>query len=82
MGNIGSGVRWSLCFLVRVREGGATGVGRGIAPDGAVGSGCLDSWEDGEASSVSLFKLPPAYGQVEVGFVCRPICVADVEGCT
>ena len=35
---------WSLCFLVRVRGGGATGVGGGIAPGGAVGGGCLDSW--------------------------------------
>ena len=34
----------SLCFLVRVRGGGATGVGGGIAPGGAVGGGCLHSW--------------------------------------
>ena len=33
----------SFCFLVRVRGGGATGVGGGIAPGGAVGGGYLDS---------------------------------------
>ena len=44
MGNIGSGVPWSICFLVRVREGGAARVRVGIAPGGAVGGGCLDSW--------------------------------------
>ena len=35
MGNIGSGVSWSFCFLVRVHGGGATGGGRGgISPGG------------------------------------------------
>ena len=56
MGNIDSGVPRSFCFLVRVRGGGAAGVGGSIAPGGAVGGvvstpGLL---EDGEASSVSL----------------------------
>ena len=44
MGNISSGVPCSLCFLVRVRGGDAPGVGGGIAPGGAVGGSCLESW--------------------------------------
>ena len=44
MGNIGFGVPWYLCFLVRVRKGGTPDVGGGIAPGGAVGGGCVESW--------------------------------------
>ena len=48
MKNIGSGVPWSFCFLVRVHGGGATGVGVGIIPRGSVGGDDLDSWGVGE----------------------------------
>ena len=41
---MGSGVPWYLCFLVRVRGGGATGSEGGVSSGGAVGGGCLDSW--------------------------------------
>ena len=47
MGNIGSGVPWSLCFLVRIRGDGAARVGVDIASGGAVGGGYLDSWDVG-----------------------------------
>ena len=49
MWNIGSGVSWSFCLLVRVHGGGATGGGRdSISPGGAVGEDGLDSWSVGE----------------------------------
>ena len=49
VGNIGSGIPWSFCFLVRVRGGGATVVGGGgISPGDAVGGDCLDYWGVGE----------------------------------
>ena len=52
----------SFCFLFRVRGGGATGVGGGIAPGGVEGAiSNLGMLEDGEAFSVSLSELlPPA----------------------
>ena len=65
VGDIGSGLSRSLCFLVRVRGGNATGGdGGGIYPDGAVSGGGLDSWGVGdslvEAFSVFPLELPPA----------------------
>ena len=49
VGNIGPGVSWSFCFLVRVSDDGVTGgAGGGIFPGGAVGGGGLDSWNVGE----------------------------------
>ena len=56
MGNIGSGVPWPFCFLIRVRGGGATGVGGGIGPGGALGVGCLESW--GVGGWCSSFCFP------------------------
>ena len=45
VGNIGSGLSWAFCFLVRVRGGGTISVGGGgISPGSAVGGGGLDSW--------------------------------------
>ena len=56
-GEHGSGVPWPLCFLVRVRGGGAARVGVGIAPGGAVGGGCLDSWGVGGWESILCFPF-------------------------
>ena len=50
VGNIGSGVSRSFCFLVRVRDDGTTGGGEGgggISPGGAIGGGDLDYWSRG-----------------------------------
>ena len=84
MGNIGSGVPWSLCFSFLVRGGGAARVGVGIIPGGAV-SGVISSLECRRMMKYPLFPLPSyhqRYGWGVVGFVCRTICIAGVEGST
>ena len=71
MGNIGSGVFRSFCFLLRVRDSAViSGGGGGISPGGAVGGGgafeseffTLGVVENDliEAVSVLPFELPPA----------------------
>ena len=59
VGNIGSSVSWSFCFLVRVRGGGTTGGGRDdISPGGAVSGGGLGSWSVGEWSDRIILCFP------------------------
>ena len=73
VGNKGSSVSWSFCFLVRVRDSGVTGGGGGgISPGGAVGGGggvvlelgfsTLGVLENAliGAFSVFPFEVPPA----------------------
>ena len=63
VGNIGSDVPWSFCFLVRVHGGSVQDVGGGdISPDGAAGGfvSTLGVLEDGAALFFSLSELPQA----------------------
>ena len=71
-------------FSFSVRGGGAACVGVGIVFGGAV-SRVISSLEYRRMVKYPLFRLPSyhrRYGWGEVGFVCRAIYIADVEGST
>ena len=57
MGDISSGVSWSLRFLVRVRGGGAAGVEGGVSSGGTVGGGCFGFWGAGGWRRVLCFPF-------------------------
>ena len=79
MGGIGSGVSWSLRFLVRVLGGGATGVEGGESSGGAVGVACVGFWGAGEWRHVLWFPFRVITAGVpgSVGAVLQVLGVAS-----